>query len=475
MDIAIVNTWLITMRGGNLGIVEDGALGIDDGKISYVGPTQGFEYANAGRVIDGSNHVTMPGLVNVHFHSTMTLLRGGAQDVPEIEWMNRAVGPLSRHVTEDDQIVGSKLAVIEGLRSGTTTFAEYTGNVGRLVENVYLPFGARVVATETINEVVRDRAHLKPTDLYTFDPSIGETALQRAEDLFDKFQGEKLVKCMYGPHALDMMSMDLLKAVTDRAIKRGCGMQMHVAQGGRERLQIVGRYGEGMSTVKALHEHGLLGDFLIGSHCHDTDEAERELMAEAGVKMASCQSSISMIDGIVPPLAHYLDLGGQAGLGTDQAPGPGNHNMVREMRTASLLAKITYKDPTKLPAWKALELATIGGARVVGLDDKIGSLEVGKMADLITIDLNHPNLTPVVSRPFHNFVPNLVYSASGDEVDNVIIGGRLVMDKGRFPRIDEAAVMAEANTRARRILEDAEEDWRKAGSALVKSVDAGWL
>ena len=172
-------------------------------------------------------------------------------------------------------------------------------------------------------------------------------------------------------------------------------MHLHLAQGGRERLQIRGRYGDAASTVSVLREHGLLGDYHIAADCHDTDEDGRELMAGAKVRMASCQSSISMIGGIVPPLSHYVeDRGGTAGLGTDQAPGPGNHNMFREMRTASLLAKVTHQDPTRLPAWKALELGTIGGAKVLQLDDRIGSLEVGKLADVITVELRPPTCLP---------------------------------------------------------------------------------
>ena len=192
-------------------------------------------------------------------------------------------------------------------------------------------------------------------------------------------------------------------------------------------------------------------------------------MADAKVKMASCQISISMIDGIVPPLSHYVeDLGGTAGLGTDQAPGTRNHNMFREMRTASLLAKVTHQNPTRMPAWKALELATIGGAKVLQLDDRIGSLEVGKLADVITVDLRHPNLSPTVSRPFRNFVPNLVYSASGAEVDNVFINGRLLL-------VDESALTSEADDRAGLIFSKAEADWRRAGSMLVRHADEGRL
>jgi 5-methylthioadenosine/S-adenosylhomocysteine deaminase len=253
-------------------------------------------------------------------------------------------------------------------------------------------------------------------------------------------------------------------------------MHLHLAQGGRKRLQIRGRYGDAASTVSVLREHGLLGGYLIAAHCHDTDEAGRELMADAKVKMASCQISISMIDGIVPPLSHYVeDLGGTAGLGTDQAPGPGNHNMFREMRTANLLANVTHQTPTRLPAWKALELATIRGAKVLQLDDRIGSLEVGKLADVITVDLRHPNLFPTVSRPFRNFVPNLVCSASGAKVDNVFINGRRVMDNGRLLLVDESALTSEADDRAGRIFSKAEADWRRAGSMLVRHTDEGRL
>ena len=474
VSFAIINTWLLTMQGRGLGIVENGTLAIENDSIVYAGPSDRFDASGASVTIDGSHHVTMPGLVNTHFHSAMTLLRGGAQDMPEIEWMNRGVGPLGAHVNDDDSLVGSKLAVVEGLRSGTTTFAEYGANVARLVENVYQPFGVRVVATETINEISPNRAHLKPTDLYEFDPSKGEAALGQAERLFDSFRGEDLVTCMYGPQALDMVSVELLSRIRDRAVSRGAGMHLHLAQGGRERLQIQGRYGDDASTVSVMREHDLLGDFLIAAHCHDTDEAERESMADAKVRMASCQSSISMIDGIVPPLSHYVeDLGGTAGLGTDQAPGPGNHNMFREMRTASLLAKVIHRDPTRLPAWKALELATIGGARVLGLDDTIGSLEAGKRADVITVNLRHPNLSPTVSQPFRNFVPNLVYSASGAEIDNVFINGRRVMADGRLTFVDESDLMAEADERAARIFASAESDWRRAGSMLVQHVDHG--
>ncbi len=475
MDIAIINTWLLTFQGDNLGIIQDGALGIEDGKISYVGSTDGFNYKEADRIIEGTDHVAMPGLINGHIHTPLTLLRGGAQDLPEIEWMNKGILPLAMHMTLEDLICGSKLGVLEGLRTGTTTFAEYTINAVDILEKVYLPWQVRVVATEMINEVGFGRTHLKPIDLYEFDRSKGENELKRAQELFQKFRSEELVTCMYGPQALDMVSLDLLKTIKEQAIEQNAGIHMHVAQGQRERLQITGRYGKNASTVKVLHKNGLLGPFLLAAHCHDTNEKERELMVKEGVKMVACPSAIGMIDGIVPPVGHYVELGGSAGLGTDQAAGPGSHNLFREMRTASLLTKTLHRDPTVLPAWKALQLATIGGAKILGIASKVGSLEVGKQADVITLNLRHLHLTPTVSRPFRNFIPNLVYSTNGTEVDNVIINGKVILSKGKFVNIDEQAIIEEANIRAKRIFESASEDWKKANSKLVKYTQEGWL
>lgn len=475
LDLGIIDTWLITFQGDSLGIIENGAIGINGNKISYVGPTKGFDHKSCNKIIDGTNHVTMPGLVNAHIHTGSTILRGGAQDMPEIEWMNKGIGPIGIHLKPEDTIIGSKLGVLEGLRSGTTTFAEYAGNVRNLVDNTYLPFNTRVVATETINEVSRNRGHMKPTDIYEFDRTKGEESFNKAKDLFKKYKNEELVTCMFGPQALDMISLELLKAIQNEAESLQSKVHMHVAQGQREHLQIQGRYGKDSSTVKILAKNELLTDSLIAAHCHGSDPSERELMVKQGVNMVGCPSSISLIDGIVPPIEHYLSLGGKVGIGSDQAPGPGLHNMFTEMRTICAVTKTMLKDPTALPAWEVLKIGTKGGATILGLEDKIGSLEEGKLADIITVNLERPNLTPIVSKPFHNFVPNLVYSATGYEVDNVIINGKEVMLNNEFVSINQDEIIKEANKRAQRVFAEAEDDWIKAGSQLVSAVKKGLL
>ncbi|MHA1984619.1 MAG: amidohydrolase family protein [Candidatus Hodarchaeales archaeon] len=470
MDIAIINSWLITFHQEKLKVIKNGGIGITDEIISFVGPMKNFDYKGSDRIIDGEKQVILPGLINAHVHTNSTLLKGLAQDVKEVEWMQKALGPLARHLKSEDKILGSKLGVLEGLRTGTTTFAEYTENVSELIENVYMPFKVRVVAAETINEVPSDRAGLKPRDLYEFDYEKGEAALKRNIELFKIFDNER-VTCMYGPQALDMVSLDLLQEIFSFAFEEKSKIHMHVAQGGRERLQIQERYGKDFSTIKILKREGLLTPLLLAAHCHDTTPEERVHMKKQGVCMVSCQSSIANIDGIIPPLIAYLNIGGQAGIGTDQGPGVGHYNMFREMQVGSILGKTQLKDPTVLPAWQMFQLATLGGAQILGLSKQIGSLEVGKKADIITLDLNCLNLIPVSSKPIRNLLPNLIYSSSGYEVNNVIINGEPIILDSNFVDIDVDSIKKDSSARLETILKEAELDWRKAGSGLVKAVD----
>lgn len=473
MDTAIVHTLLLTMRGDRLGIVDDGAVGIEDGELTYVGPSDGLDERAADDVVDADGCATLPGFVNAHTHMRHTLLRGGAQDVPEIEWMNRALGPLSTHVEDEDAVASARLGAMETVRSGATTVCEYGTDVGTLVEEVYGPLGVRTVATERINEVPEDRSDLGPRDLYPFDREKGEAGLSRAESLFETYADDPLVTPMYGPQAVDMVSLDLLSTIFERCREHDRDVHVHVAQGERERLQVTERHGA--STVDVLEAEGLLSPHLLAAHLHGATGDERRRLAEAGVRMVGCPSSICAIDGIVPPIAEYRGHGGVVGIGTDQAPGPGGHNVLREVRTASMLSKADAGDPTALPAWVALRLATVGGARALGVADEVGTLEVGKRADVVTVDLDGLGLAPSVSDPLHTAVPNLVYASTGAEVRDVFVDGEAVVRDGSFTAVDEAAVVREANERAERVFAEATDDWRAADSELVARADEGWL
>ncbi|MFP8891605.1 amidohydrolase family protein [Natrialbaceae archaeon A-CW2] len=474
MDLAIVDTLALTMADDRLGVLENATIGIDDGELVYVGPSSGFE-GEPDRTIDASGRLTMPGLVNAHTHLGLTLCRGGAQDVPEIEWMNRALGPLIEHANAEDHVVGSRLGGLEALRSGVTTVGEYAANVEQLVDRSLEPLGLRVVATETINAVAESSADLGPDDAYPLDEEAGAAALERNETLFEAYADHARVSCLYGPQALDMVPRSILETIRERADAYDRGIHMHVAQGDRERRQIEARYGSGATTVGVLEELGLVSDRLLAVHLHGATSDEREHLAAAGVRMAANPSSIAAIDGVTPPLCEYREYGGVAGIGTDQAPGTGGHDLLRELRTASLLSKTDRGDPTAFPAWTALRVGTIEGARALGIDDLVGSLEVGKRADVVCYDLDHPAVAPTVSRPLHTAVPNLVYGASGGLANTVIVDGEVVLEDRSATTVDEASVLEEADDRATALFDRAATDWEAAGSELVARVEDGWL
>lgn len=475
MDLAITGTRALTMCGDGIGAIEDAAIGIDDGELVYVGSDDGFDPTPAAEVVDGTDSLVIPGLVDAHAHMRLTLLRGGAQDVPEIEWMNDALAPLARHLGSEDEILGARLGAIEAIRAGATTICEYAGNVGTLLEHVYEPLGPRVVASETINEIADDRDDLGPRTLPTFDRNRGETALERTETLFDEYADHDRISVTYAPQAVDMVSPETLREISRRSDAHDRDVHVHLAQGERERLQIEERYGADESSVSLVEGMGLANERLIAAHLHDATSEERARLADAGVRMVGCPGSIGAIDGVVPPVLEYLEHGGIAGLGTDQAPGTGRHDVLREARTAALLTKCDRTDPRALPAWRALRLATIGGARALGLDDRVGTLEEGKRADLAIVALDAGAMVPSVNRPLKTYVPNLVHAAGGSAVESVIVDGEFLVRDGEFLRADPDAIYRRAGERAREIFDAASEGWRAADSALVGDVDAGKL
>lgn len=476
VDILIKNGLLLTMRGEGVGTVENGAVAIEGSYIVAVGETQDVEkqFPSADRILDARGKAVLPGFVDAHIHTGMTILRGQGQDVPEIEWMLKTMGPFGRHTTGEHRLKASALGVLEALKSGTTCFGEI-GVGSEVVEEVYAKAGVRAKIASTINEI-GPSSRRSAYELYEFDPAVGERRLRESLDLVDKWHGaeEGRITCLLAPQAADMMSKELLLNVKEIAEEKDLLVHIHIAQGGREEIQMKLRYGK--TAPRFLDEIGFLDSRVIGAHCHQTTDEEVALLAERKVRYVSCPSSIGIIDGITPPLQVYIASGGwAAGLGSDQASGNNSHNMMTELKVAALLNKTRHRDPTVLPAWKVLRIATIEGARCLGLDGVIGSLESGKKADLVMMNLKVPHLTPVVSTPVRNVAPNIVYSARGDEVDTVIVDGKVLMENRKVLTMDEERIIEEAQKAAEEVTSKAAEDYYRADSLLAKTMKKGLL
>jgi 5-methylthioadenosine/S-adenosylhomocysteine deaminase len=439
----VTNAHLLTMQGVGVGYVPDGAVAVRGSQSAAVGSTADLApRLQAAETLEATNCAVLPGLIDADMHTPLAIVRGVAQDVAH--WMQRALAPFARHITPEAALVGSRLNVLEGLKAGTTTMVDYARPLPGWAE-VFDAAGARACLTPTINALPAGGiAGWNVGDLYPFDPAAGQRAIEAAKvfagDWHGAVGGRSTV--MLGPRAPDMLPRAQLRQIKRIAQRQGLMIHVHVAQGDREIDQMLQRYGQ--RTPAFLDKLGFLDESLLAVHLTEATDEEAALLARRGVRLALCSGSIGIIDGIVPPARTFRDAGGLVALGSDQASGNNCTNIFNEMKLTALFNKIKHRDPTVMPAWEVLRMATVEGARAIGLGDRVGSLEVGKQADLILVDLTAPNLSPILEAPVRNLVPNLVYAASGHEVKTVMVAGRILVRDGLVPTMDEPAVRAEA-------------------------------
>ncbi|MCB0047147.1 MAG: amidohydrolase family protein [Caldilineaceae bacterium] len=470
----VLHAHLLTMAGDGVGYMADGAVAVRNGVIAAVGPTDDLASRFvADEVIDATNRALLPGLVDVHMHTPWAVVRGVAQDVAN--WMQKGLAPYSRHMGDEHALAGTRLNVLEGIRAGTTTFGDYDYPQDAWAQ-VFADYGVRACLTPTINAMPDGgMAGWKLGDLYPLDEAVYRRKRDAALALVDNWQGaaDGRITTMLGPQGPDMLTTEQLLEVKRLAQARGLRIHMHTAQGDREIEQMEKRFG--LRTPAYLAEIGYLDEQLLAVHLTEATDEEAELIAHSGASMALCSGSIGIIDGIVPPAKVFRDAGGAVGLGSDQAAGNNCNNIFNEMKLTALFNKIKYRDPTVMPAGEVLRMATIEGARAIGLDDRIGSLEAGKQADLILADLTALNLTPVLQDPIRTLVPNLVYAGTGHEVTDVMVAGRFLLRNGVILTADEQAVQAAAQAQGEALSRLVADDPVHKEMALLEAMERGML
>ncbi|UCB51331.1 MAG: amidohydrolase [Deltaproteobacteria bacterium] len=425
-DILIKNGTILTMDRQNA-IIKDGVLGIKGDTLSYVGSGDGKEF-RARRILDAKQGLILPGLINGHTHAAMTLFRGLADDLPLMEWLNNYIFPAESRMDADFVYSGTLLACAEMILSGTTTFCDmylFEDEVARAAKEA----GMRSLVGEV---------------LYDFDsPNYGptENGLKYTEDLINKWQGDPLVSIAVEPHSLFTCSPELLSSTNELALKYNVPLIIHVAETQSELDEVKQRYGKG--PVEHLKSLGLLGPHLIADHCVHLVKEDIKMFAENGVKaIHNPESNMKLASGIAP-VPDMLKSNVTVGLGTDGCASNNNLDLFAEMDMAAKLHKISTMDTTVMDALTVMRMATVEGAKALGMGEIIGSLEKGKKADVIILDTKKPHLTPM-----YNPFSHLVYAARGNDVTHSIINGRLLMEDRKLLTIDLYEIMEKARQKS---------------------------
>ncbi len=474
VDLLVLHAHLFSMQGNGVGYIGDGALATRGAVIVDVGSSTELAARYEGEVqIDARGHAVLPGLIDGHMHTRYAIVRGVAQDVAH--WMQRALAPYGKHLTAEAARAGTRLNIIEAMLAGTTTMGDFIEPYPGWAEN-FVEAGVRAQLTPTINAFPPGgMAGWALGALYPLDEEAGRRSIEGAVDFCERWNGRESgrITTMLGPQGPDMLSSDQLLEVRRLSEEHDLRVHMHVAQGDREIEQVLMRYS--MRSPALLYELGLLNERLLAVHLTEATDEETDLIASCGAGMALCSGSIGIIDGIVPPAHRYRQAGGRVALGSDQASGNNCSSIFNEMKLTALFNKIRFRDPQVMPAWQVLRMATIEGAQAIGLSHDIGSLEKGKQADMIIVDLKQPNLTPVIEAPVRNIVPNLVYAATGKEVRTVIVAGQTVVKDRRVTSLPEDEVREEAQTHATQLAAAVAADPMHEGLALMGAMHEGNL
>ena len=424
IDLIIYGGKALLMDNNNT-CLENAAIAIQASSILDIGKKEDIllKYT-ANKTINAGDSVIMPGLVNCHTHAAMTCFRGIADDLELMDWLNNYIFPAeAKNVNPHLAYWGSLLACAEMIKSGTTTFCDMY---------IFEDETARAAKTAGIRCLLGEVLFDFPSP----NCKTPEEGLAYTRMLAEKWRDDPLINIMVEPHALYTCSPDLLRNARKIADEYHLMLGVHLLENQSELNQLQEKFGKG--AVAFLEEIGYLNERLLAFHCVCLSADDMKLFAKYGVKVSHNPASNMKLASGIAPVPDMLKAGITVGLGTDGCASNNTLDMIREMSTAAKLHKVARLDPTVMDAQTVVRMATINGAKALGLDHLTGSLEIGKKADIIVIGLNKPHLTPIYSEYSH-----LVYAAGGADVDTVIINGKVIMENRQLLTIDEAEAMNE--------------------------------
>lgn len=434
-SITLVRNAMILCMDPAYTFLEKGSMAIRGNRIEAIEPGESLmERYPSAHIIEGDGKLVMPGLINTHTHVPMTLFRGYADDLPLQEWLYEYIFPVeSEFITPENVRLGTRLAVSEMLRSGTTTFNDmyyYVDEIADVVDKG----GIRAVLSESVIDFAAPNS---PTP---------EQGLKTSAYLMEKWKGHPRITIAVSAHAPYSCSARLIQKSKALADQYGVPYNIHVAETRREFDKTMQE--SGLTPVGYLENLGILGENVIAAHGVHLTPEDIEILARRGVSVAHNPECNMKLASGVAPVQELLAKNVKVGLGTDGVASNNNLDLFEEMNTAAILHKLHQNNPTVLDARTVVEMATIGGARVLGMENEIGSLEVGKKADLIMLDMMKPH-----AHPMYNVYSLLVYSMQGSDVETVMVDGKIVMDQKHLNGFDEKAMYPKIEEIARKIKE----------------------
>lgn len=366
--------------------------------------------------IDCRGKVVMPGLVNTHCHVSMTLQRNFADDITLMEWLNDHIWPFEARQTGDDIALGAELGIVEMLLGGVTSFVDMYWEENRIA-------------------TVAERLGIRALLCSSFIDSMWQSNLEDFEKLLP--QASQRVRCGVGPHAPYTVSRENLLAAKALCEKHDVWLTIHVAESKAEMESVA--QATGMTPVEWLDSLGLLTPKTIAAHCVYVSDSDREILKKRGVKIAHNPTSNMKISSGIAPIASYSKDGLHTSIGTDGCCSNNDLDMWEEMRNASFLSKVSTMDPTTLPAYEVLKMATVWGAEAIGHEGELGIIAQGALADIIIIDIMKPHLQPV-----NNLISDLVYCCKASDVESVIVDGRVVVSERKIQGVQLGELFSRA-------------------------------
>lgn len=431
--IVVTGGTVVTMDGARR-IIDNGAVAISDGRIAEVGTAEQVGKAHrAQKVIDAQGKAILPGLVDLHYHTSLS--RGVADDLPLDAWLMEFYYPEVRSITPDEVYLAALMSYCESIKSGTTC-----------INDMY----RHMIRAGDAAEKIGVRVELS---CLVADESEGIETPESNERVVIEKHGTAggRVRARFGVEWTPIISEEQLRKVRPLADKHGVGIHIHLNES-LDELEL-SKKRHGRRSVELAYDMGILGPDCVAAHCVWLTRKEIKLIKETGTSVSHNPVSNGKLGSGISPVPELLAAGVTVGLGHDAAVCNNARDIFETMKFAALIHRAERADASLMPAATVLEMATINGARALGLDKEIGSIEKGKKADLILLDLDNPHMTPMLYGRHSNLISNIVYSARSSDVQTVIIDGNLVMEDRKVLTVDEAELRAQVNEVCQKVLD----------------------